>query len=364
MGGDGGVVATNRRYMRGAGSADHTADSSRASALDVAEAERERLQQTMRMCAITGIPFDFTPPSDARVVVGGAHNSGSGGSPPQVGGIVACPYGRLYTREAALQALVRRGQQQHASRPQGGGEGECTTTTTPEIGWHVRGLKDLHPVRFHVVYQSSGDAVSGKRGGGSDDRVFLPACPITGIDLNGLHPTYVITHKKKKKKKSKKGGKERDSQEDIEGPNVLCEKAFKEMGDSLQEEYGPFQKEDLIRLAPPAGRTFDEIRDELTLRRDRESSKTTKKKRKTKPSDGARNGEVRPERVKAITEAPTSKKPRSSVSNSAIGRRSAVDVMRKNVAAAVASSAALSSLFVDKRPHLSEGEKKNNLFVR
>jgi hypothetical protein len=29
MGGDGGVIASNRKYMRGAGTADHTADASR-----------------------------------------------------------------------------------------------------------------------------------------------------------------------------------------------------------------------------------------------------------------------------------------------------------------------------------------------
>eukprot|EP00555_Chaetoceros_dichaeta_P008299 CAMPEP_0198254064 /NCGR_PEP_ID=MMETSP1447-20131203/4438_1 /TAXON_ID=420782 /ORGANISM="Chaetoceros dichaeta, Strain CCMP1751" /LENGTH=366 /DNA_ID=CAMNT_0043939979 /DNA_START=78 /DNA_END=1178 /DNA_ORIENTATION=+ len=366
MGGDGGVVATNRLYMRGAGSADHTADSSRASSKDVAEAEKERLQQTMRMCAITGTPFVFTPSNDACVVAAGGDRERSSGSsrPPHVGGIVACPYGRLYTREAAVHALVRR-MEQHGSCPQAG-EGD----TTPEIGWHVRGLRDLHPVRFYVVDQSTDDAGAGKSGGGggTDDRVFFPACPIAGTDLNGLHPTYLITHKKtktKKKKKDKKGDNDQDSQ-DSEGPNVLSEKALKEMGfDSLQEEYGTFQKDDLIRLAPPVGPIFDEIREELTLRRDRESlTTTTKKKRKVKPSNGGGNGEVRPEGVVALSVVPTSKRPRSSMCNSAIGRVSTADVVRKNVAAAVASSAALSSLFADKRSHLSEKEKNNNLFVR
>jgi len=349
--------------MRGAGSADHTADSSRASPKDVAEAERERLQQTMRMCTITGTPFDFTP-SDNHVVAGGERSSSSSSpSYSQAGGIVACPYGRLYTREAAVQALLRR-MEQYGSHAQGKGGGDCTTP--PEIGWHIRSLKDLHPVRFHVVDQSSDDTGPGKGGvGGLDDRVFFPACPIAGTDLNGLHPTYLIKQqKKKKKKKNKKGGKEQESQ-DIEGPNVLCEKALKEMGfDSLQEEYGPFQKKDLIRLAPPSGIIFDEIRNELISRRERESLKTTKKKRKVKPSDGGCNGEVRQERVVTLSVAPTSKRPRSSTCNNAIDRESTLDVVRKNVAAAVASSAALSSLFEDKRSHLSEKEKNNNLFVR
>ena len=105
MGGDGGVVATNQRYMRGAGSPDHTANSSRASALDVAEAEKEWLQQGMRMCAITGQSFDFTPPDDRA---DGDTNSGSKARAQnfQSTGIVVCPYGRLYSSEAAVQALL------------------------------------------------------------------------------------------------------------------------------------------------------------------------------------------------------------------------------------------------------------------
>jgi len=353
MGGDGGVVATNRRYMRGAGSADHTADSSRASALDVAEAEKERLQQGMRMCAITGQSFDFTPPDDR---VDGDTNSGSKARAQnfQSTGIVVCPYGRLYSREAAVQALLRRLEQHRSHTTQGGGE--CVTE--PEIGWHVRGLKDLNPVRFYVVDQSSDGAGAAERYKSGIKRIFLPACPIAGIDLNGLHPTYVIV---RKKKKTKKGGKERGLKEPEE-PNVLCEKALKEMGiESLQEEYGPFLKEDLIRLAPPSGKIFDDIRNELTLRRNRD---TTRKEREDKFSDGGNNGEGRQKRIAALSEVPQIKKPRTSMSSSASRGLSTVDVMRKNVAAAVASSAALSSLFENKRSHLSEKEKKNNLFVR
>lgn len=352
MGGDGGVVATNRRYMRGAGSADHTADSSRASALDVAEAEKERLQQAIRMCAITGQSFDFTPSNGP---VDGDTDSGSKlrTQHRQSGGIVVCPYGRLYLREAAVQALLRR-MEQHGSHIQGGGE--CAAD--PEIGWHVRGLKDLYPVRFYVGDQSSDGAGAGERYNSGDKRAFLPACPIVGIELSGLHPTYVIA---RKKKRSKKGGKESELKEP-EGPNVICEKALKEMGfESLQEEYGPFQKEDLIRLAPPSGKVFDEIQEELARRRSRD---TMKKKRKEKHSDGMNNGAARQKRIAASSDAPQLKKPRSSTSSSAIRGVSSVDVMRKNVAAAVASSAALSSLFENKRSHLSEKEKKNNLFVR
>jgi len=357
MGGDGGVVATNRRYMRGAGSADHTADSNRASALDVAESERERLQQAIRNCAITGTPFDFTPPSDD--LVDGVKSSGSQVSHHKKnGGIVVCPYGRLYTREAAVQALLRR-MEQHGSQPKGGERSECMVT--PEIGWHIRGLKDLYAVRFHVVEQSSNGA---RVGNGSGKRVFLPACPIVGIDLNGLQPTYVITNKKKKKKKRESKGGDTAGQES-EGPNVICEKALKEMGfESLQEEYGPFQKKDLIRLAPPSGKIFGEIQNALTLQRNMELSKTSDKKRKNKVGHGGNNDEAKQKKIVSLSEARQSKKACSSISNSSIGGGSTVDIMRRNVAAAVASSTALSSLFEDKSSHLTEEEKKNNLFVR
>jgi len=341
MGGDGGVIASNRRYMRGAGTADHTADSSRSSASDVAEANRERLNQAMRMCAVSGTPFDFAP-------FDGDKNSSSQAANSNYGGIVVCPYGRLYTREAAVQALSRRLKE------------VVGDSSASEIGWHVRGMKDLHPVRFHVAGQACLES--------SDKPVFLPVCPIVGVHLNGLHPAYVITNKlglaHKKKKKSKEGRKHQDTQ-DSQRPNVISEKAIKEMGyDTLQEEYGPFQKEDLIRLVPPSGLVFDEIRDKLALSRKEASLKINKKKRKNNPTNDKICNDARQNKILAITKSTESKRPRSSMSSGAVQEASSIDLMRKNVAAAVASSSALSSLFENKSSHLSEKEKKNNLFVR
>ena len=59
MGGDGGTVSTNRRYLRGAGSASHTADAKRSGGAPTDD-ERERLLQVMTTCTITGAALDLT----------------------------------------------------------------------------------------------------------------------------------------------------------------------------------------------------------------------------------------------------------------------------------------------------------------
>ena len=81
MGGDGGVIASNRRYMRGAGTADHTGDVSRSNSGADADVVRQEAARAMRFCALSQKPLED----------GAA--------------IVACPYGRLYLKEAALEAL-------------------------------------------------------------------------------------------------------------------------------------------------------------------------------------------------------------------------------------------------------------------
>ena len=85
MGGDGGVVATNRKYMRGAGAADHTGDYQHHKQQQVDNTARE----IMTTCAWTKekLKTDDDNP------------------------IVACSYGRLYQKEAIVQALLQRKQQ-------------------------------------------------------------------------------------------------------------------------------------------------------------------------------------------------------------------------------------------------------------
>lgn len=205
MGGDGGVVATNRKYMRGAGSADHTGDH-----------ERSKQQQTINMaeamstCAMTKTKL----PKDSP--------------------IVACPYGRLYSKEAAVQALLRR-----KTHNNDGAE--------DTLGEHIRKLSDLYDVRFHYD---------------NDDKT---TCPITGKALNGSIPAILCLPGKP------------------ESPNVISESAFQQLSsEELETEYGPIQKK--VRLAPPLT-LLEQIRIEvkqqhLNEEEERKNKKSKKKKRK------------------------------------------------------------------------------------
>lgn len=206
MGGDGGVIASNRKYMRGAGTADHTGDASR-NASDK-ESEKEVMQELMALCYLTKQPLVFQ------------HNS-----------IVVDPYGRLYNKEAAVEALLRRS---------GGASGD-------ELGSHVRGLKDLKTLNFELVSSK-------------------PTCPITSVELNGVNTAVLISQKK-------------------EGVNVLSERAIKEMGkEALQEEYGDLT--DLIRLAPPPS-LLKEVQERVKEQHEKEKlAKQEKKGKKNKRKKG------------------------------------------------------------------------------
>jgi hypothetical protein len=179
MGGDGGVIASNRKYMRGAGTANHTADSSRFCAK-----QQESAEQTMTRCRVSGQPLHLDLP------------------------VVVCAYGRLYQKEAAVMALLRRREHE-----------------TDELGSHIRGLKDLQPVQFCI-------------------RDNVPVCPVTGKELNGAIPAFCVFP-----------GNGR--------VNVLSEKALS-MKEIVADEYGPIQS--TIRLAPPDA-LLKQIKLELTRKR-------------------------------------------------------------------------------------------------
>lgn len=317
MGGDGGVVATNRRYMRGAGSASLTGDSKRASSSSIAEAERESMLEIMKTCAITGNPLNYNEE------------------------IVSCPYGKLYGKEAAVKALLRRIETEKQNN-------DNHHEQKIDLGWHIRGLKDLQPVRFHLASSM-----------GKDEIKKTPICPITSIELNGLQPAFLIVKKKIKKKKKETKINDQDKDEN-EQPNVLSEKAIKTMGiEALQEEYGPFEQDDLIRLAPPP-LVLDEIKLKLEEKRMNEEGKKvdkiSKKKRKMK-SDKKEQSLVE---TKEDT-SPSKKMKMTSLTIISKSNKTAEDV-RNNVAAAVASSSTLSTLFTDTQSKLSDKQKKDSLF--
>jgi hypothetical protein len=208
--------------MRGAGTAGHTADFARGRSEKDAALRNEEAAKAMRTCALTDRPLDFSQP----------------------GSIATCPYGLLYDREAAIEALLRRKQQSGESS--GGGA---------VLGGHVRGLKDLYAVRFETVLSSTGS--------------LAPVCPVTGRELNGQVTAYALVWD------GDAGGDD--------GVNVYSEKALKQMGEeAIAEEYAAGSKvKDKIRLIPPPD-LLPDIKKALEEKRATEENSKKKKKKKRK----------------------------------------------------------------------------------
>lgn len=273
MGGDGGVIASNRRYMRGAGTADHTADSSRSRG-EKQLSDKEDALERMRTCALTKAPLQFGEQA-----------------------IVSCPYGRLYHKEAAVEALLRRKQ-----------DGQ------DELGSHIRGLKDLHEVRFLLTEKA--------------DKSRIPSCPVTGQEFNGQHPVILLVP----------GNKETH--------NVVSQRAFKQLGhEALKTEYGPFKDE--IRLAPPAAE-LEEIMEALEAKREAKSKSKKSSKKEKKRKDNSDN----PSTTKQSSSRPLK-----------AAKTGVADVARERVQDAVKSNEVLSSLF-NSNKKISEKERSDNLFAR
>mmetsp|Transcript_1622 Transcript_1622/g.2316 ORF Transcript_1622/g.2316 Transcript_1622/m.2316 type:complete len:254 (+) Transcript_1622:184-945(+) len=201
MGGDGGVIPSNRRYLRGAGAAEKTGNvgsNNKGTAVDP-KVKKEERARAMYTCAISNKPL-----TDA---------------------IVVCPFGLLYNKEAVVEALLKR-----------------KKTQDPRLD-HIRGLKDLHDVRFHMIQSTS-----------SDDPV--PSCPVRGTELNGQIPAVVLV----------------PGSSDV--VNVVSERAVKEMGEeAIMGEYGP--AENRIKLLP-SNEELSEIKRIISTK------KAAKKKREKK----------------------------------------------------------------------------------
>lgn len=218
MGGDGGTISSNRAYLRGAGKAGHTADHKRYNASRSKEEESESARTVLGSCYLSGEAFDLSPSSSEEAV-----------------DVVACPFGRLYKREHVLEALLSRSSK-------GVDVISAGSAAAFERIMHIRGRKDLHPVRFHITKEDK------KEG-------YVVTCPITGSDIGGGSiPSFLIV----KSCTNSTPVDDADNANTI--PNVISERGMQEMGiDRLHEEYGPFEKKDLIRLAPQQG-LFEEIR--------------------------------------------------------------------------------------------------------
>jgi Rtf2 RING-finger len=198
MGGDGGVIASSRQYMRHAG----TASNNTGTTLDPACALEEQ-RRRFKTCAVSGQPLDYAS-------------------------IVACSHGLLYNKEAAVEALLQRKQ----------------SPASTNIGDHVKRLKDLHAVKFHLIKDAQGSLV--------------PACPVTGEVMTGQLPVILIVPGSR--------------------VNVLSEKAIKQMSpDDLAAEYGPIKQR--IRLVPDAD--FVKSLEEKENKRKSEGKEKKEKRLKT-----------------------------------------------------------------------------------
>jgi len=355
MGGDGGTISSNRTYLRGAGKACHTADHPSNALKRAKFEESERARLILGSCAVSGVVLDLSPKKKTTV---------------SSLKIVACPYGKLYKHENALEALL------HRSQTGGGGD-------ESRLGTHIRGMKDLHPVRFHVTKQSSSSNNDGAGVGGK----YVASCPITGADISsGNVPCFVIVRNKQKlkdkKSNSTKVGDDNEEDEVANNPNVLSERAIKEMGiDGLQSEYGPFDEKDMIRLAPPkTGGVFEDVRRRWEARMEEERIAKLKKKKDKKRKRGGE--ETDPKKPPSSTAKPTNEIQttiqsksqngggRSNNNHNSLGsskKKSAADEARSAVRSAVAHNPVLSNLFgTDKKnkKELTEKQKRDALFTR
>lgn len=305
MGGDGGTIGSTRRFLRGVGAANTTADATRHSAKELEEHKQDYALQSMRNCSLTGSPLNFQSKT----------------------GIVACAYGRLYNRESAVEALLRK-------KLSSAGNVDDGATS---LGGHIRGLKDLYSVRFQIQQQQQSEKESS----------YVPICPVTGTVLNGTQPAFLIVTSSSKDNSKKK---QIPAEEQEDRPNVISERAIKEIGiDALQSDFGPFDKEDMIRLAPPTyGPEWEKIQAKVQQQLLQQQEDKKKKKGNT----------IKRKQLEASTipSSESSTKKRRAVSTDnyqttkehAVVDLRAVEVAKANANSAISSSSALSTLFVRK----------------
>ena len=341
MGGDGGTISSNRTYLRGAGKACHTADHPSNAAKRAKLEDTERAQLILTTCAISGAVLDLTPAKQS----GGGGKSMNGCSGED---IVVCPYGKLYKREEALEALLRRSQQ-------------INNNDALALGSHVRGMKDLHPARFYLTSTATNEAHNNSARRGR----YTATCPITSGDIgSGNVPSFVIVRSKATKSKDKKKDSSTDDVDNSivdSSPNVLSERAIKEMGiDGLQSEYGPFEESMMIRLAPPL-RVFEKIQQRWEARMEEERLIKMQKKKEKKRKRGNND--------EAVSKKKSESKASLSVATKAVSvqakQSSVADEARSNIQAKVANNQVLSSLFgASGKKAQSEKEKRDALFTR
>ncbi len=212
MGGDGGVYAVQRKYLRHGNTGDYVEDKEKKAVANSSESKRDEVTT----CALSKEPLRDH--------------------------VVACELGYMYNKDTVLTNLLEK-------------------TLNPTYG-HLRGLKDIVVVK--LTKSDGGEII----------------CPVTLAELTSGNPFCLI----------------------FTTGWVLSARAIREVGiDRLQEEYGPFSKDDIVRLAPSPEerndmrsrlldrrqRLKEEKRAKKDLKRGREHNKvehsSCKKEKKEKP---------------------------------------------------------------------------------
>ena len=218
MGGDGGTKAIQRAYLRNAGSATTTGDGARppSKAVDPTVAAQEWVHRWTH-CALTDQPlFGKSETSGTNTTDTTANTTTT--TTTDKNSIVACPFGRLYFREAVVEALIRR--KQHEKEASSSATGQQQQPGSDSEIRHIRGLKDLYAVQFHVQNHH-------------------PVCPVTSRELTSKGcVAYALLLLKN------------DDDNDNRAAPVVSQYALQQIGEAeLLQEYGAQRK---LRLAPPA----------------------------------------------------------------------------------------------------------------
>jgi hypothetical protein len=150
--------------------------------------------------------------------------------------------GNLYNKESILKGLIDK-------------------SLNPSFSF-IRNMKDVKTLIFHPNPNYSIE----KESEGEYTPMFM--CPITKIELNGIHPFVVIWST----------------------GFVISEKAIKTLGFDGLQDYGPFTEDDIIRLLPSTAEEIDNQVRKMVHRRN--NAKLLKKKTKEENKEVGLSDEV------------------------------------------------------------------------
>jgi hypothetical protein len=236
MGGDGGCIATQREFMRGTYGSAHSKGG-------WAQGQNHG-SGTTGGDAESG---DFSRRQRAIRVRSCALTGDALKAP-----VVSDAFGQLFNKLDVLEQL--------------------SSKKLPEAFSHIRGLRDLIDVKSQPPKGSETDYVHG-------DGAPFCQCPLTGASFDGSEPFVVVRT----------------------SGWLIAQKAISELGEqALQDEYGPFKREDLVVAAPDP----DDVRDASRALAEKRAAAKAKKKAAKRAKAGVTVDE-KPEKKKRKAAPPS-----------------------------------------------------------